>query len=260
LQHDIFGREVHYDAVNGKAGTIYPAGTPLQPSNNFPDTNIIAASRGFNRIHIYGDATLDTGDDITGLTLLGQNAERTKITILAGAETANCEILECFVEGILDGGSILRNSVIEDLDYINGFVHQCMVNPGTITLGGTGTAYFLDCFSGVPGPGTPTIDFGGSGQALAMRNYSGGIKLTNKTGPESVSIDLDPGQCVIDLSTVTNGQIVVRGVGKLSDHNGDRLYSGTYGSLTVVADDLVNPKNIAKSGKILTVAKFLGLK
>jgi hypothetical protein len=66
---------------------------------------------------------------------------------------------------------------------------------------------------------------GGSGQALALRNYNGGIKLTNKTGPEAVSIDLNSGQIILE-NTVTNGEIVCRGIGKLTDNsNGATVYS-----------------------------------
>jgi len=259
LQHDIFGGEVHYDS-NGASGTIYPVGTPLRPCNNFPDVTAIAEYRGFNRIHITGDAVLDTGDNVENYTLAGQNASRTNIQMNPGALTQSCEILESFVTGTLDGGAIIRNCVIQDLNYVNGFIFQTMINPGTITLAGNATAYLLDAYSGVPGQGTPVIDFGGSGQSLAMRNYSGGIRFVNKTGPESVSVDLDPGQCIIDTSSVTNGSITVRGTGKLVDHNGDRLYSGTYGSLTIIADDLMNPRNVAKVGRLLTTPKYLGLK
>ena len=68
-----------------------------------------------------------------------------------------------------------------------------------------------------------------------MRAYSGGVLLTNKTGSSSVSIDLISGQVKIDLTTVTNGQIVVRGNGKVIDATtGEWLSSGTYGSLQIV--------------------------
>jgi hypothetical protein len=114
-------------------------------------------------------------------------------------------------------------------------IENCILNPSTITLGGNATAHFLDCESGVPGLGTPTIDCGGSGQALSMRNYAGGIKLINKTGAEDISIDLASGQVKIDLTTVTNGTLVVRGTGKLIDDATDKnITSGTYGSLVVV--------------------------
>lgn len=42
--------------------------------------------------------------------------------------------------------------------------------------------------------------------------------MTNKTGSESVSIDLNSGQIQLD-ATVTNGTIVCRGIGKLTDNS-----------------------------------------
>jgi hypothetical protein len=51
-----------------------------------------------------------------------------------------------------------------------------------------------------------------------MRNYNGGIELTNKTGSDSVSIDLNSGHIRL-ASSVTNGTIVCRGVGKLTDNS-----------------------------------------
>ena len=102
-----------------------------------------------------------------------------------------------------------------------------MIQPGTLVLGGTRATHFLNCYSGVPGLGTPEIDFNGSGPTCAFRNYSGGVKLVNKSGPESVTVDMDPGQCIID-GTVTNGTIVVRGVGLLFD---------TSAGTTIVNDD-----------------------
>jgi hypothetical protein len=60
---------------------------------------------------------------------------------------------------------------------------------------------------------------GGTGQSLGMRNYNGGIKLTNKIGTDAVSIDMGSGQVVVD-STVTNtDNFFVRGVARLIDNS-----------------------------------------
>jgi hypothetical protein len=67
-----------------------------------------------------------------------------------------------------------------------------------------------------------------------MRNYNGGIKIINKTGAEAISIDLNSGQIVLSSTTVTNGTIVVRGVGKLIDESGDRIRSGNFNGATIV--------------------------
>jgi hypothetical protein len=70
------------------------------------------------------------------------------------------------------------------------------------------------------------------------------VRLLNKTGSAPVSIDLNSGQVVLE-STVTAGEVVIRGIGKLTDNSQ---------GATVKAGDLI------QGSKLLTVAKFLGLK
>jgi hypothetical protein len=121
---------------------------------------------------------------------------------------------------------------------------------GTITLGGNAEAHFLDCWSGVAGTNTPIIDMGGSGQELSLRNYNGGIKVKNKSGSDSVSIDLNSGHIILDTD-VTNGTIVIRGIGKLTDNS--------IGA-DVNIQDFVNPSTIADSVWSHAIAfKLLGL-
>ena len=113
---------------------------------------------------------------------------------------------------------LLKNCLVRNINYVNGYIEECVLGIGTITLGGAEEAHFLDCWSGVVGSATPIIDMGGSGQGLGVRNYNGGLKIINKTGDEKVSIDLNSGQVVLD-STITAGEIVVRGIGKLTDNS-----------------------------------------
>jgi hypothetical protein len=124
-----------------------------------------------------------------------------------------------------------------------------MINPGTITLSDDNTmvAHFLSCYSGVPGAGTPTIDMAGDGAGLALRDYNGGIRITNKTGNSSVSIDLNSGQAILD-STVTGGTIVARGLGKLIDMAGNDIPSGTWNGATIINETIngsLNEESIA---------------
>jgi len=287
IEYGEYGNQVHVDVINGESGTIYPIGTHRRPVNNIPDAKLIAEARGFTTFHIMNNIVLDTGDNIEGYALTGINPASTSITINSGADTIGCEILEATISGNLDGGTILRNCVIQDLNYINGFIYQCMINPGTISLGGSDTAHFLNCYSGVPGVSTPVLDMNGvSGiqdTPLAIRNYNGGIKLIDKTDTSSTSIDLNSGQVIID-STCTAGTIVVRGIGKVIDSSGNYLKSGIInGGLNLINETVTGPlsktdieesiwdadladHNVTGSfgnfvqKKILTVAKFLGLK
>lgn len=238
IEYTSFGGGVSVDIINGIPGTSYPAGNKEYPCDSIQNAAFIADDRGFDTIYVIGNITLGAGDIITGFIIEGQNAGKTSITVLDAAETNGCEFQECFITGILDGNSIIRNSIISDLNYVNGVIFNSMLNPGTITLGGNTTAHFLDCFSGVPGAGTPTIDFNGGANALAMRSYAGGIALKDKSGSESVSIDLESGQVILQ-STVTQGTIVLRGVGKLTDNTTPQ------DGLDVQADDLINKQNIS---------------
>ena len=226
--------------LNGADPLSTLIGNAQYPVNNIPDAVLIDQARGLpSTIYIIGNITLDTGDDVGGFQLIGQNAARTTITVNEGANTTGTEIVEATISGNLDGGTIIRSSVISNLNYINGFVFECMLNPGTISLGGISTAHFMNCYSGVPGVSTPIIDMNGVGaQAtpLAMRQYSGGIHLIDFTGGGAASIDLASGQVILD-SSCTNGTIVVRGNGKVIDENGNQLNSGTYNGNLILLNE-----------------------
>ena len=227
-----YGGGVTIDAINGEPGTIYPIGTERRPVDNVQDARLIAEVRGFKKLFVKGNIIFDTGDDIENFTVIGENATQSQIVVNPGALTNGCEIQEAFVSGTLDGDSILRNCVVYNLTYINGFVFQSMLL-GTMYLGGSSIAFFLNCFSGNPGVSTPIIDMAGT-TPLALRNYSGGIKLINKTTAADCSVDLVSGKCVID-STCTTGDITVRGSGKVVDSTGDHIGSGVInGGLTVI--------------------------
>lgn len=224
----------------GYAAPGRPIGTPQDPVNNVVAALAIVSDKGLQKeMKIIGSLTLDTGDDVTNFRLSGQNAARTVLTLNAGATVSGCEIENCTVTGALDGQCIVRECYVTNLQYFQGFIFQCEI-AGTITLSGNAQADILQCWSGIAGTATPTIDMGGSGQSLGLRQYSGGVKIINKTGPESVSIDLTAGQVKVDLDTCTNGTIVARGPGKMvNDDDGDHLPSGTYNtSLTLVNETL----------------------
>ena len=220
LQYASFGGGVHIDVTSPYSGMDFPVGTGEQPVNNVLDALLIAVANGFTTFFIVGDITFTTGHDVSGFLIIGQNAARTVVTIDPGANVLLCEIREAKVTGTLDGGTVIRQGTIETLNVIDGFIFETMLLAGTITLNGTPgtTAHFLNCFSGVPGSGTPLVDMAGDGAGLALRGYNGGIELHNKTGAAAVTVDLSSGQVVL-AATVTAGEIVVRGVGELTDNS-----------------------------------------
>ncbi len=240
IQFSSYGGGITIDVVNGVSGTEYPIGTPQHPVKSLDDLVLIRANQGLPRV-VFIVTDLDITAAVPSMkyyNFIGQGMDRTTIDIDAVADVEDCAYFDAHVTGTLDGNSRIEQCIIDNLNYIKGFIQQCVLSAGTIVLGGAETAHFLDCWSGVPGSGTPTIDMGGSGQALALRNYNGGIKLQNKTGTEAISIDLNSGQVRLE-NTINNGELVCRGVGKLIDDDTlEHIPSGDWNGTTIINETI----------------------
>jgi hypothetical protein len=260
IEYSSFGGGVTVDVTSQWSGTENSEiGTPLKPVNNMVDGHAIASARGFGTFYIVGDVDLDDSvSSYEGHLFIGESPTKTTVTIDPSADVLGCEFYDSTLVGTLDGDSKLIDCQFSDLTYVNGTIERCTLNAGTVYLGGGVKADFITCRSGVPGQATPTIDLGGSGQSMTMRGYHGGIKLVNKTGTDQMSLDLDSGQVILG-STITAGEIVVRGVGKLIDENGDHIQSGPWNGATIV-NETVNPETMAKQGNVLTIPFYMGTK
>lgn len=220
LQAASYGGEVTIDASSNFDGSIFPTGTRSNPVNNMADAELIASARGIRTFRFMESMTLTSLDYSNGHTFLGDSAVGVVLTVNSDANVSGCTFLNLTIQGTLDNGNVIRECSILDLVNVNGFMFQCAL-AGTVTLGGNAQATLMACYSGVAGGDvsqTPIIDMGGNGNALALRNYSGGIKIINKTGTDAMSIDMQSGQVVID-STVTTGEITIRGVAKVTDNS-----------------------------------------
>lgn len=218
IQYSSFNGGVTIDVGSANTGTTFPVGTPEFPVNNLADAHTIATDRGFTSFFVIGNLTIGAGAFADGHLFIGQSVTLTTITVSPAADVTNCEFQNATITGTLDGGSILRDCVISNLTYVNGYCTDCTLAAGTITLAGGSAALFINCQSGVPGTLTPIIDMGGSGQALALRGYNGGITISNRSGTDGVSIDMNSGQVLVD-STVTAGRITIRGITKVVDNS-----------------------------------------
>lgn len=235
LQYASFNGGVTVDFSSPWSGTVYPNGTPQQPVNNWADAYEIAVDRGFYNIFVVGAATLGSGDDFDNFTFTGESKTRTTLTIEDAASVQNCNFYDMFVQGYLDGNSTLIDCRVGDLDYVAGCIDRCVLNGSQISL--LGNAIFLDSYSGNPADGTPTIDMGGSGHNLMLRNYNGKINLKNKSGSEEAEIDLNSGTVGLD-NTVTGGTITVRGVGEVHVNGA---------TATINTENLVNPATLSNA-------------
>jgi hypothetical protein len=217
IEYSSFNERVTIDVVNGTSGTLFPKGTMREPVNNLADAKIIAEYRGFETIFVIGDITFSGTDNIDGFTIIGQNATKSHFILTNGLSSVGCEFVSANIDGVLDGNSTIDSCIVEDLTYIEGVIRNSILK-GTITLAGNTTTNIINCHDGIAGDDKPIIDMGGEGQGLTVGGYSGELELRNKTGTDKVSIDLVSGEVVLD-STVTNGEIDIRGVGRLIDNS-----------------------------------------
>lgn len=230
-----YGDAVTIKKGAGVTGSVYPIGTRRRPVNDFPNLNVIANFYGFVNVNIIGDTILDTGDIVDNLHLIGEGPTRTEITINTNSSTLNTIISDATVTGNLDGGTHLERCELHSLQYINGLIQDCTLRDSTFTLGGAASAIakIIHCEAVEPNATKPIINGGGDGPRLYISNFSGDLRLENKSGSASWEIGFDHGHLEIDLVSVTAGHIIIDGKVYVTDQNGTELTTGTYGSLQI---------------------------
>lgn len=228
IEYASFNGGVTINTVTGSAGTDYPIGTLQEPVDNLADALTIAAERGFNKLYINSDMTLD--GNIDNFLIQGESHVNIQVIIASGANASEVTIQECDISGTLDGGTSIERCVITDLDYVNGHIHHSALQ-GKITLAGNDDALIVDCNQADMNT-EPEIDMGGSGQDLVVVNFSGILHISNMTA-NSAGIGLNGGQVVLE-NTVTGGLIHVSGIGRLVDSVGDDILTGTWNGATII--------------------------
>lgn len=232
IQYGSFDGAVWIDATSSFTGTAYPLGTPRRPVNNISDALAIAVERGFTEFRVVTDLTV-TGIDVSGYRFRGVSHDHV-LTVNASADVTDCAFDNLTVQGTFDGPVHIRDCFVLNVSGVSGHITSSKLL-GTITQSG---ALHLDrCFDGIAGFGTPTVNCGGSGNSLMVAGYHGGLAIQNKTGSEEISINVDSARVVLE-ATVTDGDIIVRGVGQLVDNSA---------GATVDSSGLVNPSEVSQA-------------
>lgn len=211
------------DTIYGEAGSQYPRGTTAEPTKSYEDAEIIAAQRSLpHRFWLNGPQYLYLhGTDKDHADWLGSSPVNAFL-ILAGADTTEYIIKRIAITGQANGAFSLQDGVVQDVTNWESDASNSGIG-GTITLPNkamTELITFHDCFSIVPGTGTPFLDFNDATNALVQfRNYTGGMTIQNFSSADNhMSIDVVSGHIKLD-STVTAGTIVIRGTGHITDNS-----------------------------------------
>ena len=238
IEYASFNGGITYDSTNGIDGTLFPTGTPRQPSSNIYDSRLIANYRGFTKGYIKGDLDIPLYEQdgftpfvLNNFVFYGDGRARTAISIPDEATIFDCTFIFAEITGYLDGDNSLQECFINDLHYVKGYIQSCVLSgTGEVELGGGNKCSILDSFTG---EGIATINLGGAGQPLVVENHNGSLRLENKSGTEDVRIGTR-GDVIIDLLTTINGTATIKGEGCVFEQNGNLLSSGNYGDLILI--------------------------
>ena len=135
---------------------------------------------------------------------------------------------------------------------------------GDLTLNSAGTYLADNCFSGVAGTATPSIDFGAAlaNTNLNFRHYSGGIEVKNmgQNGVDTMSLEGD-GQIVLNANCA-GGTIAIRGNFTVTDNAGGAVTlsdNARYDVDQVQAADVlqINSNTLAASNLAISAQQML---
>jgi hypothetical protein len=272
-QHASYDGSVCIDVVNGEAGTLFPIGTQKRPVNNLSDAQAIAEEQGFSSLLVIGELTLHSDDDVSDYDIIGEgatlNRQETAIVMETGCITANTNFEKLYISGRQGGECTFENCV-------EGSITNSHCKHIESTLSGTlqyATGSWTNTHKSVfdfcdTANDWWVLDYNGAGMQVTMNNMTGRIKIINCTNAAALAdIRMSNGKIWID-SSCTAGTIKIRGPVYIDNQTGgtivdDDTIAQTVWNTSTNAEKLAEyPNSFANyfTKKMLTVAKFLGLK
>lgn len=242
------GGFIYIDTVDGVAGSeSFVNGITENPVKSIADANILSAALGIKSFKIISGSSIAfaaaqekqifSGED-WDLALGGQSITGTAIhgAAISGIGTAasHPHFTHCDMNGAT-------------LDPFDSF--DCSFSGDMIFTAGS---YFIhNCYSGVAGTGTPSIDVGAAvgDTNVNLRQYSGGMEFKNlgATGTDKVSFEGN-GQCILNANCV-GGDISIRGNIELTDNSVTTTISDdSRYSYTKLMNDTIDELNAIPSG------------
>lgn len=216
-QDALYGGEVWVDIAGGQAGIDFPVGTSSFPVNNVADAYTIAARLSVRHFVIVNSSiTIDRAS--TNWIFEGRGAQpsvQINLQDVTGSEFVRCSPIGDLIN--TPGDVRFTEARLVDVDNFIGLAEACgleatvSVKPGVTT--------FVRCYSRVIGTGTPIIDCMDQLTQLEFRAYDGGLEIINFSNVgNNCSIDCNSARIVLG-PTVTEGTIVLRGVGEVDAEN-----------------------------------------
>ena len=206
IEYSSYGGVVSIRIGSGNAGTKYPVGNKEYPVDNVKDAVDIAIEKGFDTLSLLGSMTLGIGDDVSDMIIKGTNPMTSILTVLPEAITNNLYVRDLYFTGTLDGGAILRDCVVGDVNYFNGYIEHCALTSATIHV--NGVAVIMNCSAGATCISPPVINLNDAA-GLAIREYNGNLHLTEKHNTGACQVGMN-GIVSFD-TTVDTGNVILYG-------------------------------------------------
>ena len=220
--------QIWVDTVNGVAGTAEGInGVADNPVGSWADALTLSGTTGLTSFRIHNGSSITLSGTVDNFVLQGEEW----VLDLNGQSCSDSAFIGAHVSGVCTGGEV----IFRDCDLSSGGTltvagleaHNCALR-GAIVLTAVNTYYLDQCYSGVAGTGTPSIDFGSgvANQSVNFRHYSGGIEIKNigTLGTDNMSLE-GWGQLILN-NNADGGTIAIRGDFTITD-NAAGGYSGT---------------------------------
>jgi hypothetical protein len=218
------------DTIDGNAGTQFPRGTPSDPVNNDIDAVTIATRLNFHRFRLKGSVAVTGDPGVDRYNIIGDTPADAIITATNLTVGGSAFERVALVGSITGRGSFQDCSLGKTLNLtgVQGIFDKFGI-AGNLTLDAAATEpiIFKDCISAVAGTSRPTLDCNGTGAGINFRRYAGGLAVVNfNNASGAMTLDLMGADVSIDSATCTDGEIVVRGNGRVTDENGVDIANG----------------------------------
>ncbi|MBT7538606.1 MAG: hypothetical protein HN683_04660 [Gammaproteobacteria bacterium] len=213
IQTNQYNGQIVIDAINGLPGTAFPVGTEAVPCDNLADALTLATSKGFIKFRLRSPIVFTAAPGITIWQGEGSGAE----IDLGGQDMTDVVIRDCIVDGVQAGGSLKMERCTftaagAGITAFNGTATECLLG-NTISFISGGVATISSGQSFVPGGESPSLDGTAGPVDLTLRNYNGGVRLSNFTSASTnMTIGLNTGKINVSASCTDLGDAHLRGV------------------------------------------------
>lgn len=190
-------------------------GLPSNPVSTLIAARTLADAIGLKKYFITNGSALTLAATHESWEFVG--LDRSSILNLGSQDLDNSVFINLSLAGTQGGTGFIKldRCTLTSLLSLRPWAVSCCI-AGNITILTGAMLTFDQCFSGVPGSGTPELTFTAGVTTLNFRHYSGGLEVKSMTSDHTMSFETD-GQLIVN-SNCTSGIIVARGNMSITDN------------------------------------------